>query len=410
MRSEASALRALTATIAVILCGCQEQVGSPSPVTAYDSAGVTVLDFVVDTTIPAGLGLAREPRVTIGATDSDTFQLFRVVDAELMLDGTLVVANAGNSELMFFDDSGTLVRKQGRSGTGPGEFQSISWIDRRSPDSLAVGDDRLRRVIVLDRTGVPIRTVSIAGTAADASSSSVYAPQVRSMLADGSLLIASYSSLMPQAGPQRTTATLFRYDPTSGALSDLGSWPAAELHLIPSEGRLAVLLPLLARDFIIEASPTVVAAGTTDRPEISLLAPTGDVSVILRWTGAHRQLTPEQLTREMQSRLEAFPDGPLREQRIREAEQISAHETVPAFGSIRIADDGAIWIGGYPLRQDSTVLWLRVDLATREVARLAVPGAAQVLDATNDRIVLLIRDDLDREVIAVHDLIRFNDR
>lgn len=406
----ASASWALMATATATLLGCQDEPTTPASVTATDSAGIVILDLAVDTAIPPNLRLATDPQLVVGATDTDTLQLFRVVDAELMPDGTLVVANAGSSEILYFDRNGTLTRRVGGAGSGPGEFRSISWIDRRPPDSLAVADGGLRRVVVLDGAGVSSRTVNLAGSAVDESASGVYAPQARAMFTDGSLLIANFSSLTPQSGPQRTEATLFRFDPVAGLLSNLGSWPAAEIHLLPSEGRLAVLLPLLGRDFVVEASAAIIVAGTTDATQLEILTPTGELSLILRWRGAERRLSQEQMAREARGRLEAFPDGPLLEQRLDEIEQISRHETVPAFAAIRVTDAGVIWVGSYALREDSTSTWLRVDPVKREVAHLDVPGSARVLDVTSDQMVLLTRDHLDREIVAVHELSQIGPR
>lgn len=67
-------------------------------------------------------------------------------------DGAIYVADASSSEIRVFDASGALIRRIGRSGAGPAEFntlQSIGWLG----DTLVTLDGRLARIGLLTRDG-----------------------------------------------------------------------------------------------------------------------------------------------------------------------------------------------------------------------------------------------------------------
>jgi hypothetical protein len=64
--------------------------------------------------------------LAIGAVDTPAAHVFHKVKSVFrQRDGTLVVANAGSSELRLFDPKGALLSSSGRFGGGPGEFSTL---------------------------------------------------------------------------------------------------------------------------------------------------------------------------------------------------------------------------------------------------------------------------------------------
>ncbi len=79
----------------------------------------------VPATIPV-LNLTAEPMVHIGVIEgAGVLELHEAVSSMRLSDDRIVVANAGSSELLFFDGSGRFLSKSGRRGGGPGEFQML---------------------------------------------------------------------------------------------------------------------------------------------------------------------------------------------------------------------------------------------------------------------------------------------
>lgn len=67
-------------------------------------------------------------------------ELSRISDARLLPNGGLVVANAGSFELLLFNPSGSLIKRVGRRGQGPGDFAGLLHLFAGSADSLVVAD------------------------------------------------------------------------------------------------------------------------------------------------------------------------------------------------------------------------------------------------------------------------------
>lgn len=100
---------------------------------------------------------------SIVMTEPDAEGLYMPLRAQARLADGSLLADIGNA-VDHFDASGRFVRRIGRSGSGPGEFQRISTILTLPGDSLfAAVDARRARIIVFDvatgalRREVPVR-------------------------------------------------------------------------------------------------------------------------------------------------------------------------------------------------------------------------------------------------------------
>lgn len=105
---------------------------------------------------PAAQKWAVEPSplVDITATDSTGAVAFLYAEGATRLsDGTLVVTDAYDASVRYFDPAGRPVRKVGRRGDGPGEFQGPGWVQQCGADSVYVWDYLRSRISVLDRSG-----------------------------------------------------------------------------------------------------------------------------------------------------------------------------------------------------------------------------------------------------------------
>jgi hypothetical protein len=73
-------------------------------------------------------------RIGVALGDPD-YEFGRIMGAARLSDGTVVVGEIETKEIRFFDASGTLIRRQGRDGEGPGEYRYVRFV-------LTCGDDR----------------------------------------------------------------------------------------------------------------------------------------------------------------------------------------------------------------------------------------------------------------------------
>lgn len=91
--------------------------------------------------------------------ERDGYAFTYVIDAAVS-DDYLYVAEWLPLEVRAFDNKGQLVRRFGRKGSGPGEFQMVSGLGVRG-DSLWVVDPALRRLTFFGPKGTVLGTVSV---------------------------------------------------------------------------------------------------------------------------------------------------------------------------------------------------------------------------------------------------------
>jgi hypothetical protein len=105
-----------------------------------------------------------EPALDIASSADDGSVVFVNASAATRLSsGMVVVADATDAMLRFFDASGRQVRTVGRRGGGPGEFRALAWLGQCGADSLYVGDYVRGQFSVIDSAGNFVRTYPYSG-------------------------------------------------------------------------------------------------------------------------------------------------------------------------------------------------------------------------------------------------------
>jgi len=144
-------------------CSAAEPEGSdPAPLmeaSVSDSAGIRVHEFAPGVLgHSAQLRLADDPAVRIGLVEgAPEYQWTRPAAAARLSDGGFVVLEQRPAELRIFDRSGTFVRRVGRAGEGPGEFQTPTDLAVLEGDTLVVWDSRAQRLSWFSSDGDLVR-------------------------------------------------------------------------------------------------------------------------------------------------------------------------------------------------------------------------------------------------------------
>jgi hypothetical protein len=398
-------MRALSAAAcASAMCACSQlDTDPPSSTIITDSAGVRIIQFAMDTARAADLRLAEQPSLSVSEDERAGYQLNRVVDALLLPDEMLAVANAGESQILVFDATGNLEHALGRRGSGPGEYRALAWLGFREPDSLAAGDIGLRRVTLHDPGGSIARTESVAGQSAGGAAAAEFAPQPIGMFGDGTIALVSHGPIERMPGPGRRVVEMFRFDPEAGTTRALGSIAGDELYLLPVDDRLDVLQPPFARAGSVRVGRSDYLMADSDVPEARLHSLDGELRALIRWDGADRRITGNMHDTEARYRYRHIEDGPALEQRLEEQRRMAEHEILPSLGSVHLGADGRVWINRYSLSTDSVGWWYGVDPAAGSVVTLAVPAIFSVLHFGDNEIVVLRRDQFDREIVERFD-------
>lgn len=365
-----------------------------------DSAGIRIATSGQPATERLPL-LAPEASLDIGLQEGDeAYQLTSVVDATVLSDGSIAVADAGASMIRVYSADGRHLRSFGGAGDGPGEFRRIENLVRFGADTIGVYDTGRRRISVFSPEGSLVREVQLAQRATGLRA----AP-------DGSFVaISGRGDLEPPARTgviERSTVAVVRFD-AHGSLADtvamargggmqlieVGPGPSS-LGAVPYDGLSHMRL----------AGDTIVL-GTAERCEIRKLATDGRVLELIRWdcdlgvteedASRWREYSLEMARREQP---EVLPMVTLL------VENTVFPETRAAYGSFLVSGDGSIWLSALRLLPtDVPPYWTILDAGGRLLGDLNVPDRFLPLEVGEDYVLGRWSDELDVQHVRLYEL------
>ena len=414
-----SDVRTCLAVAAVAIAGCAGgDDGSPRalPVAERDSAATRIVESAAPAwSADGGWRLAPTPEVVIGASSNplegrDEIPLYRVQGARFHPDGGIVVANAGTSEVMIFDQAGTLVRRFGGQGEGPGELRDIDGVHLCGGDSIAVVDGS--RLHLFDSEGTFLRRAQFRLGERSAPVQGVSTDCRRGML--------QQRTGMPAVDRQ-------------GPADDVFAWVDAFSEAVDTVAT-AGLLEVWTRTFGGGARPWVIPWGTSRRthatrddefvvgngrvPEFRRYDSSGGLQLIVRWSGQPRPVSGRDRQRYSAERMEFLSWAPAGEPETRmlfpalgEYPENPTHK--PLFDRLLLDDRGGIWARVFPEESfglfDSrlpgpivhTETWTVFDPTGVWLGDLTLPGRFELHDVDGDRLLGVARDALDTETVQL---------
>lgn len=330
-------------------------------------------------------------------------ELYEVVDGVFGEKNTLVLANAGTSELITFDSEGNLQGRAGRRGEGPGEFVRLEALVHDPSEGVIAYDGT--RLTWFDGSG------EFSMTRLLPSPSRVSSLRPLTYEPDGSVLaVFSRQNIFQQDGERRDTVPLIRIKPTE--VDTLGTWPGLERGFA-SLGRTGVaLVPIgFARSTYYAASGSRIVIGSNDSIDVTVYE---DGEPVLRVVGPgpSRSASPRDV-RQWRARLADILEAAPEEDPIHQVWMSGpVRETLPAFDGLQVDTQGRIWIGEYVPNDDDQRQWVILAATGEPMARLQLPKSSQgayprsteLLAIGSDRLAVLRRDQLDEEYVEVWSL------
>jgi len=380
----------------LLLIACGESTAAEPVV--RDSAGITI----VENSDPLwGDGeawrLSEKPVLEIGVVEGpDAYQLDRVMGAARLPDGGVAVANAGSSEIRFFDRSGRFRRAAGGPGEGPGEFRIPFGVWPVGEDSLLVTDPMLRRGALYDLDGGFGRTFNFE----DAGSN----PRPVGPLGDRNVLNFDHEYSNVLDGPVQQMG-LLRLHTVEGALIDsLGRHPTfRSVPITFPDGGFVISGYLFRESTSVASAGEVFYVGTSGRSAVAPYAPDGRLVRRIEWPDRGRDVEPGHVELHRAERLEAAsPERREHERRVLEATPVP--ERFPAHGDLLADRGGNLWIQRYRRPGETGPdRWLVFDTDGRMLGDVEVP-LERVLEIGDDHVLGVYRDDLDVEYVRMYRL------
>ena len=381
----------------VLFAAC---LGEPSDPAATGRA--EVVDLFSPWPGDESLQIAAEPSLVVGSDES--LPLGRVSGAVFFGDG-IAIADAMSYEVLILDAAGRLHSRHGRKGEGPGDYMNLAAIARHADGLITWDASYLSRVTRLDASGVYVGETRLRPRGYQMS---------RIVGAFGnSVLLESWE--LGWRGPSPAGPMEIRL-PVTYEIVRLSDGEVVFEGTRPGEEQWA------AREYNdagrLRDGGTPVTFGRTAVSAVTdgyaYLADTDSIT-ITRYdeAGTAVEVSFEQPRQSAEADWVRFVSDTLRaniekfrvltkEFGLRLLEDLPARSTLPAFSAMKGGADGLLWIREYPNPLQDQVVWVGFSEAWERKKRITMPVSLNVLDISEDRVLVLARGAHDETVIEVY--------
>lgn len=367
----------------------------------------------------------------IGSVDDPQAGFTRIGSVDVDEEGNLFVLEGSVPEVRVYDPDGAFLRRFGRRGAGPGEFESaVAFGVER--DAVWLFDIRHRRLTIFNRSGELVSTAPLAEAVVPLTGGNGFLYPHR-MRADGTLTwrvgAVGYGQPNPQlvSSPNELIPVPVARFSTSGEVLDTIGWierpppgiwrPASEergmprgvevggrQHMLPEPPFDWVELVQLSDGYVVVERPTPQARND-GHIVATRIGFSGDTLYRreLRYTPIRYTASELDSIAVAAARGEGFPIAAMGGSATEEVDdavvnRIRAAMDYPEFQQpieeALAGEDGSLWIGFRPVLAD-TVTWIVLDPDGEPRGRLELPRRVRILWHSGDVIHASVPDDFD---------------
>lgn len=396
------------AALATLACG-RSEIATPQ-LNTVDSAGVRITTITAAPESVAVWTLEAEPRrVLTGAETGDETAFAFIGPVRFLSNGGLVLGDVASSRLILYDAQGKFVRFLGRRGEGPGDMRRLQSITVMPDDTIATFDPGLRRLSFWRADSGYFRSVNLADDGS-----------LDSWPADAwawhdSLIVVFQQSTTPRdsvaagAGVRRwpMVAKLTLRNSAGAVLSTSPTFDAMYTGLFE---RGDTRLPFSNRSFVASA-PERQYFGSGDAFELRWLDDSFRLAGIIRWPARRERLTSAEVDSVRAEAVALLSRRPLPPNpfAMNFAPEILP-EFRPSIGRVLVDRENRLWIERFEAMRMGTAVqksgdeWSVLRDDGLPVAVLRLPPWTRLEDIRGDEIVVVRRDSLDVQTVAVHRL------
>jgi hypothetical protein len=334
----------------------------------------------------------------VASTDEGSpCQLHRVGNVIIFSTGDFAVANTGALEICLFAASGSFVRKIGRYGSGPGEFQSLADIGRYRGDSILALDILQERLTIFGHDGRPGRELRVVDADTGLGSHSY-----TGSLEDGQLLLGfgTIRQIAPSPTAIMFMQRIFRADANGVARGEIGTFPMADRFVqatTPDRGGVAHWTLAFGRTFTGATFQDHLIGGDGTRPVVAEFAMDGRLVASHRFTIAPQPVSASDIAQYKDRALKAT-SASARGRVQHMLDEMPFPKELPVYRRV-IPDGDVFWLELTPVAGSIDRRWFRVDPRTRKATLFVAPRGVRLLAFRNQVACGLARDEDDLESI-----------
>lgn len=291
-------------------------------------------------TLHAQWRVDAKPTLDIAATSTQAVRFGSATGAAVLRDGGVAIADNLDGAIHLFDAAGRHLRTIGRRGSGPGEFQLISWLGNCGADSLFVWDFGLRRMSILSGSGQVVAQYTLPLRSEDGA-----APYVLACSRKGAIVALQSPTRLPppRAGEHgaRGTAKLIVMN-SRGSVGRVLGEVATHEYAVDRSGALLPRPLGKATHVAISDSRVFVASGESPDIDVFTLGPGRAHSISLHATV--RPATERHLSASI-TQLVAYANDPaIRERMMNLLREIRPPPHLPFYSGIFTDPAGYLWV------------------------------------------------------------------
>jgi hypothetical protein len=325
-----------------------------------------------------------------------------ITSADLLSDGSIVIADNADNTLRLYDSLGHFVQSLGRHGRGPGEFVGLRWVGVMRGDTMVTYSMSYQELSLWTRDGVASRRTRATNVP--------WGVLPSGMLKDGSILFASVSTIRPRLdAPQRrrsvdsSGAVLLKrpdYTPLSTA--------ALPQAMVIRDRDFAAQLPFAPRLYGTTCDTLAFASWNADS---SLRIFDANAQQVLSLPiGMQAVPIPDGVWDKAIGIDDGRPDPDGWKERARRLRQsVEPAKTYPRHAGIVAESCDRIWIREYEntrivtARDTATFArWIAFDLEGRPTEEMLLPATANILRINEQRLLIRLRDEDDVPTLYVY--------
>ena len=342
--------------------------------------------------------LSSEPLLSIGAATP----LHRMTGAVRLSGGQIAVADGGlgSSRISLFSPQGEFIGVVGRTGEGPGEYQTVTSLQLGPEDSLIAFDRSLQRLTVFKL---------------DQDEPRIEAYRPRPEVAEGGPLGAilrisnetwvGREAETPIWGPpgtiSRDTMSVGLMDASLDTFEALEHVPGIMSTVFLREGRRVLTLPAFSPNVLSSTWGRCVFLSAADTSLVSVYSEAGDLIGQFHGPGEPRPVQEEHLDSLLAAQLRRTPENqwPRVRQRLEDAEHTSY---LPYYRRMILDEWGHIWLQEYQPPQGLGSRWFVLSQSGELLDTMITLKPLGVFSITEDGVLAGLRGPLDEEYLELY--------